>query len=152
MNKIFDYTNLTLNELIEKISTARFFHLPKMVAEAFRKIPAGGSEPKYKVYSALLTQQGTNAPVATVLENTLGGEVVWSRVSVGSYVATLTGAFIENKTYINIGQNVTFGIGTGIINTTENTLNTIRVNSSSDFSGYSDDILTNTPIEIRVYN
>lgn len=38
MNKIFDYKNLTLNELIEKISTARFFHLPKMVAEALRKL------------------------------------------------------------------------------------------------------------------
>lgn len=27
---------------------------------------------KYKVYTALLTQSGTDAPVATVLENTLG--------------------------------------------------------------------------------
>lgn len=27
----------------------------------------------YKVYTALLTQTGTDAPVATVLENTLGG-------------------------------------------------------------------------------
>ena len=32
----------------------------------------------YKVYTALLTQTGTNAPVATVLENTLGGTPVWS--------------------------------------------------------------------------
>jgi hypothetical protein len=27
----------------------------------------------YKVYKALLTQSGTDAPVATVLQNTLGG-------------------------------------------------------------------------------
>ena len=105
----------------------------------------------YKVYTALLTQSGTDAPVATVLENTIG-DIVWTRFNTGEYLATLAGAFIDGKTYINIGQNVTYGIGTGAINTTENTLNTIRVNSSSDFAGFEDDILTNTPIEIRVYN
>ena len=32
-----------------------------------------------KVYRALLSQTGTAAPTATVLENTLGGTVVWTR-------------------------------------------------------------------------
>ena len=40
----------------------------------------------YKVYTALLTQSGTNAPVATVLENTLGGEIVWSRINPGDQI------------------------------------------------------------------
>lgn len=53
----------------------------------------------YRVYTALLTQSGTAAPVATVLENTLGGTVVWSRNDVGTYVATLSGAFTANKTF-----------------------------------------------------
>ena len=75
MNKIYDYTSLSLTELIEKISTARFFHLPKMVAEAFRKILQYDSRP-YKVYTALLTQSGTDAPVATVLENTLTDDII----------------------------------------------------------------------------
>lgn len=48
----------------------------------------------YKVYSCLLTQSGTSAPTAAVLENTLGGTVVWTRpTSAGGYTATLTGAF-----------------------------------------------------------
>lgn len=53
------------------------------------------SKPKEwpKVYRALLTQSGTDAPVATVPENTLGGEVVWSRTDVGKYTGTLLGAF-----------------------------------------------------------
>lgn len=51
-----------------------------------------------KRYVALLTQTGTNAPVATVLENTLGGTVVWSYQSPGSYRATLSNAFALNKT------------------------------------------------------
>ena len=54
-----------------------------------------------KVYRATLTQTGTDAPVATVLENTFGGELVWTRTAVGSYAATLTDAFPDaNKVFI----------------------------------------------------
>lgn len=52
-----------------------------------------------KVYVALLTQTGTDAPVATVLKNTLGGTVVWTRTIAGAYYGTLVGAFTENKTW-----------------------------------------------------
>lgn len=51
-----------------------------------------------KRYVALLTQSGTSAPVATVLENTLGGTVVWGYTSPGVYTATLAGAFAASKT------------------------------------------------------
>lgn len=55
----------------------------------------------YKVYTALITQFGTNAPVATVLENTLSGTPVWTRTGVGVYPITLTGAFPnDNKLFI----------------------------------------------------
>lgn len=46
-----------------------------------------------KVYRATLSQTGTSSPTATVLVNTLGGTVVWTRSSAGSYLATLAGAF-----------------------------------------------------------
>lgn len=36
-NKINDYSGLTLDQLIKNISSARFFDLPRMVAEAFIK-------------------------------------------------------------------------------------------------------------------
>jgi len=55
----------------------------------------------YLVYTALLTQTGTDAPVATVLENTLGGTVVWTYDDIGLYQGTLTDAFTENKTWIS---------------------------------------------------
>lgn len=54
-----------------------------------------------KMYLALLTQSGTDAPVATVLVNTLGGTLVWSYEGVGLYQATLAGAFTANKTWFN---------------------------------------------------
>lgn len=61
------------------------------------EIISGSTEP-YKVYTALITQIGTSAPTANVLENTLGGTVVWSRIGEGEYLATLSGAFTGVKT------------------------------------------------------
>lgn len=58
----------------------------------------GGSS--YLVYTAYLSQTGTDAPVADVLENTLGGTVVWARDGVGQYKGTLAGAFTTGKTVI----------------------------------------------------
>jgi len=53
-----------------------------------------------KTYRALVSQSGTAAPTATVLENSLGGTVVWARGSAGTYTGTLTGAFTSAKTFI----------------------------------------------------
>lgn len=61
---------------------------------------SSSSQSAYKVYTALLTQSGTDAPVATVLENTLG-DIVWTRDSVGIYRGTLNGVlFLLEKTII----------------------------------------------------
>src|SRR3990167_5465013 len=58
-----------------------------------------------KVYKALLTQAGTDAPTAIILENTIGN-IVWSRNGVGDYLGTLTGAFSSiNKTAIQFTNN-----------------------------------------------
>ncbi len=53
-----------------------------------------------KVYVALLSQAGTAAPVPTVLQNTLGGTVVWTRTGTGQFKATLVNAFTADKTYL----------------------------------------------------
>lgn len=53
----------------------------------------------YKVYTALLTQSGTNAPVATVLQNTLGN-VTFEFVGDGQFNVTSTGLFTIGKTVI----------------------------------------------------
>ena len=152
MNKIFDYTNLTFNELIEKISIARFFHLPKMVAEALRKIPSGGgSEPAYKVYTALLSQEGTDAPVATILENTLG-EIVWSREIKGIYTGTLLNTFIEDKTHLILTNNTYTFAGYPSYNSfVVKDTDSVRIVTTESPENI-DVNLYNIPIEIRVYN
>jgi len=39
----------------------------------------------YKVYTAVLTQSGTDDPVATVFKNTLGFNITWQYLSPGKY-------------------------------------------------------------------
>jgi len=97
----------------------------------------------YKKYVALLSQSGTNAPTATVLENTLGGTVVWTRNSTGLYTGTLAGVFTANKTWTSITSTAT-GTVTGAVSTS---VDTVTVATSS-----LDSALTNSAIEIRVYN
>lgn len=58
----------------------------------------------YKVYRALVTQSGTAAPVATVLEDSLGiSQSDWSRVTVGVYIITKPlGFFPPTKTIVRM--------------------------------------------------
>ena len=111
---------------------------------------ANSSARPYKVYTALLSQTGTNAPVAIVLENTLGGTVVWSYNIAGEYIGTLTGAFLNNKTFLTIKNNIHNA-------TVEYTSSIGRIDNNKVVIGSktnavaSDDVL-NSSIEIRVYN
>ena len=57
----------------------------------------------YKVYKALLTQSGTDDPVAVVLQNTLGGDVIWQRDNIGIYTGLLPIEFEITKGIIDIG-------------------------------------------------
>lgn len=107
------------------------------------------SEVSYKKYVALLSQSDTGAPVATVLENTLGGTVVWTRSNVGDYRGTLSGAFTTNKTVIFISPP-TSGASTHI-STWSNT-NQVGVETYFDDALVSaDNQLVAIGIEIRVY-
>jgi hypothetical protein len=106
----------------------------------------------YKVYTALLTQTGSNAPTAIVLENTLGSELVWTRNVAGTYSATLTNAFPEVKTFILTPSDG--GYDSDVLRTGGGDPYKLFRNSDDEIIlvlAY-DDILNNTPIEVRVYN
>ena len=102
----------------------------------------------YKVYTALLTQSGGLAPVDTVLENTLGGTLVWTRQSTGNYIATLNGAFPEGKTvcfYTHDGYNGVTGFAGAVRNDSDTVWVTFNNPAYVDSEGIDS-------IEIRVYN
>lgn len=91
----------------------------------------------YKVYTALLTQASTAAPVATVLENTLSAAIVWARTGAGAYTGTLTGAFTSAKTAFSSQAPL------AIVRTSANVV-TIAAGG--------DDALADHTLEIRVYD
>jgi hypothetical protein len=109
----------------------------------------GSTTPNYLVYTALLSQTGTNAPVPTVLENTIGA-IVWSYVDVGKYRANLIGAFDTTKTFVILTGN---GAGDSMFMLADNESNDYcSIGSVSPTSGYVNGYMFSTYIEIRVYN
>jgi len=104
----------------------------------------------YKSYVALITQTGTGAPTAIVLENTLG-EVTFNYISVGNYEVVTDGLF-NDKTFALIPNS---RLGTNnIYQTGVNTLQIVcrDITSSSPFIPFLNNALNKTTIEIRVYN
>lgn len=115
----------------------------------------GGSSVGYKKYVALLSQTGQDDPVATVLENTLGGVPVWTRYSMGQYLCTLPDAFPKLKTFCSVTRgydwgnlgNIYFGHAVG---------DDFLYMYFLDYSGSSNDIMNGPSgndlyVEIRVY-
>ena len=108
----------------------------------------------HTVYTALVTQAGTAAPVATVLQNTTGGTITWTRPTnpgVGRYVATISGAnFTANKTAVIVtsGGNSDMILRPVVSSTT--TVDWYNIDSSDN--AVSDVISATTTVEIRIYS
>lgn len=98
-----------------------------------------------QVYRALITQTEPNAPVATVLENTLGGTPVWGYTGPGNYFLTLAGAFPADRTFITVATPVH---GTESYYGLVQDVNTIVVENGLGAGG---NALINTAFEILVY-
>lgn len=62
---------------------------------------------KYKTYRAIVTQTGTNDPVATVLQNTLGETITWNRQGPGDYNLVKTGGWGNTEKIFATAYNVT---------------------------------------------
>jgi hypothetical protein len=123
-----------------------------LISALIANFSGGGSAPTYKVYTALLTQEGTNAPVATVLENTLGEELVWSYLTEGTYRITASESiFIEDVTFyiINCNNNSINSKNQFIVYRNSDLI--VEVQTGVEFL-MQDGLLYKTPIEIRVYN
>jgi hypothetical protein len=115
------------------------------------------TEPKYKVYTALLTQENENPPIAIVLENTLGATLSYSRTNIGQYVITTTGTFPQDKTWAVINTpsydgNGPFALQIGRISDTECHIYSYQTFSSSTVLQDLGTGADRVSIEIRVYN
>lgn len=103
----------------------------------------------FKRYIALLSQSGSDAPVTVVLENTLGETGTWTRTGSGIYRITLTQTLFQpNKVAVFMGTLTTQPVFF-LVTRPSTQLITLQT-LDSGFSN-ADDLLTSTPIEIRVY-
>jgi len=110
----------------------------------------GKGNGSYKVYVATMTQSGVNnPPVPTVLRNTIGGDIVWTYSSAGDYIGTLTGAFTVGKVWTNFSPMHVVALDSYAVKLL--TVDTISLQSGLLADALHDDILLNSPIEIRVY-
>ena len=103
----------------------------------------------YTVYTALISQAGTAAPSAIVLQNTTGGTITWSRTSAGSYVAVISGAnYVANKTTILLGNtNASMSIASTYKTTTNVTFEQKSISNNANADGFD-----NVTVEIRIYS
>lgn len=107
----------------------------------------------YKEYAALLTQTGTDDPVATVIKSDLSGPIVWARTGPGAYTGTLVGAFTDNKTIVFATFAASSADGYYIYNFTRTTDDVVTMNILDNASlGTDADTDSAISILIRVYN
>jgi hypothetical protein len=107
----------------------------------------------YKVYVALVTQLGTDAPTVIVLESTLSGTPAWTRLSTGIYRCTLAGEFTQDKTVMLVNQTY-LDTRSGAIQVTANSglsPDVVQLVSFNRSFVEADDLLVRTAVEIRVY-
>jgi len=96
----------------------------------------------YKVYTALLNQTGTNAPIPTILENISNGTITWSRVSMGIYEATWSGGNLSVSNCIVpilLGQSLSIALS----------FNAGKFRITWQNGPPQDDFLNNYPIEFK---
>ena len=106
----------------------------------------------YTVYTALITQAGTAVPVATVLQNTTGQTIAWTRpAGVGRYVATISNnAYTANKTAVIITSG---GNNDRFLKPVVSSTSTVDIyNMDTGDSAVSDGISATTTVEIRIYS
>ena len=106
----------------------------------------------YTVYTALITQAGTAVPVATVLQNTTGQTIAWTRpAGVGRYVATISNnAYTANKTAVIITSG---GNNDRFLKPVVSSTSTVDIyNIDTGDSAVSDGISATTTVEIRIYS
>jgi len=106
---------------------------------------------RYTSYVATLTQSGTNAPVATVLENTTGQTITWAYGLDGYYIGSYSSTFDPQKTIVLTGSSPYFYQGIVVGAAVGSTNDIIILSTKNGSSNYVNGALLNTAIEIRIY-
>lgn len=116
----------------------------------------GGDSLPYKVYTALLTQSGTSAPTAVILENTINLNPTFLYLGVGLFSLQYNENLPISKTAVSISNNVNIDssepsvIEILVITNSLTTSNECLIRSST-LAVNKNNIIKHTLIEIRLY-
>ena len=115
--------------------------------ETINGVDVQNALPTYKKYIANISQTGTNDPTLSILENDLG-DLVFTRVLVGRYAATLTGAFpTQGQVYLIISNSQ---VDT-YLRIYWSSTDTIEIRTLDFTNTLIDGLLDYNTLEIRVY-
>jgi hypothetical protein len=114
------------------------------------KYITGAQLTPYKKYVALISQTGTAAPTATILENTIG-TLTFVRNGVGTYEITSSSLFTNSKTFVYLTNPSSTATTIYVFNSSSILFETKDITSQTPFIPNVDEVLDNTSIEIRVY-
>lgn len=104
----------------------------------------------YKSYVAVLTQTGINAPTASVKINEIG-TITYAYQEAGEYYINSSALFTNNKTVIFVGPG-SFTTGVAILGSTIGSNSIVIVYSRNTSNVGTNGLISEVPIEIRVYN
>ena len=102
-----------------------------------------------KFYKAVITQTGEDAPVVEFSIDNIPETVVWSRNSIGYYVATWSGAWMNNIT------DTLFMVGgsfSGRVRADQWNTNSVRIKTFDDAGALADGVLYKTAVWVEVYS
>lgn len=120
-----------------------------LVAVGARYSPAPHPATEPARYVALLSQVGTDVPTAIVHENTLGCAVTLTRFNSGAYLIECVGQFPAGRVWMNVSKATLATITSdALIYRSDD--DTLTLETQVDGQS-SDEVLSNTAIEIRVY-
>ena len=113
--------------------------------------------PTYKVYTALVTQSGTNPPTSTILSNDTTLTFTWSYVDVGIFDINISSAIDLNKVLVLSSIQFYNGPGTTILlifeqNSSTTTKLRFKCSQLAGSGIFNNGLLLNHGLEIRVYN
>jgi|ETNvirenome_6_85_1030632.scaffolds.fasta_scaffold06832_2 hypothetical protein len=104
----------------------------------------------YSIYTGTLTQAGANPPNITLIKNTTGKTMVWTRTGVGTYVVTASDdIFIQNKIIVlaNTGRTpATIGVAWERLSDTQ-----IEITTRNGLVAADDAFITGS-LEIKIYS
>jgi hypothetical protein len=103
-----------------------------------------------KIYKAYLTEMSAGDPTSVIIYNTLG-TIIFTRSGAGEYVASLTGAFTNGKTFVSFGSN-SYTATTGFQITVDTSFAPDIIGFKTLVAGTpTDNVLEQVPITIEVY-